>query len=89
MIAAKCMYNMAVACEMNDQLEPALEWAVKSYHVFGEKNEVHASNCREYIQILGQRKVDKSFNRFTIGQSQLSGGIIRLLPNGFHPIQTE
>ena len=60
MIAAKCMYNMAVACEMNDQLEAALEWAVKSYHVFGEKNEVHASNCREYIQILGQRKVDKS-----------------------------
>jgi len=59
-IAAKCKFNMAVACEMNDQLDAALGWAVESYHVFGEKNEIHAANCRDYIRILSQRKLDVS-----------------------------
>lgn len=59
-IAAKCKYNMAVACEMNDELEAALNWAVESYHVFGEKNKIHAANCRDYIRILSQRKLDVS-----------------------------
>jgi hypothetical protein len=51
---------MAVACEMSDQLDAALGWAVESYHVFGEKNEIHAANCRDYIRILSQRKLDFS-----------------------------
>jgi len=59
-IAAKCKFNMAVACEMNDQLDAALAWVVESYHVFGEKNEVHAAHCRDYIRILSQRKLDVS-----------------------------
>jgi len=59
-IAAKCKFNMAVACEMSDQLDAALGWAVESYHVFGEKNEIHAANCRDYIRILSQRKLDFS-----------------------------
>jgi len=56
--AAKCMFNMALACEMNDDLEAALEWVVKSYYVFGEKHPIHAANCKEYIRVLGLRKID-------------------------------
>lgn len=57
--AAKCKFNMAVACEMNDQIDAALGWVVESYYVYGEKNEIHAANCREYIDILAQRKQDQ------------------------------
>jgi hypothetical protein len=59
-LAAKCTFNMALACEFNDQLDAALEWVVESYHIFGEKNEIHAANCRDYIRILAQRKRDRS-----------------------------
>lgn len=59
-IVAKCKYNMAVACEMNDDLDAALAWVVESYHMFGEKNEIHAAQCKQYILILSQRKVDRS-----------------------------
>ncbi|WP_340112866.1 DUF6340 family protein [Maribellus mangrovi] len=58
-LAAKCKFNMAVACEMNDQIDAALGWVVESYYVYGEKNEVHSANCREYINILAQRKQDQ------------------------------
>ena len=51
---------MGVACEMNDEMDAAIEWVVKSYYVFGEKNEIHADNCKEYIKILGYRKLDKN-----------------------------
>ncbi len=57
-IAAKCMYNLGVACEMAGDFDAALDWVVKSYHIFGNKNEVHAENCMDYIRILGQRKMD-------------------------------
>ncbi|SHE67866.1 hypothetical protein SAMN05444274_10288 [Mariniphaga anaerophila] len=57
-IAAKCMFNMALACEMLNQLDAAVDWAVKSYYVFGQKNAVHEHNCKEYINILNQRKLD-------------------------------
>jgi hypothetical protein len=57
-IAAKSMFNMALACEMNGDMDAAIDWAVKSYYVFGNKNELHASNCQNYIQILAQRKLD-------------------------------
>lgn len=66
-IAAKSMFNLAVACEMNDEMDAAIDWAVKSYYLFGENNEIHAANCKEYIRILAQRKrdrqlMDKQFN---------------------------
>jgi len=57
-IAAKSMYNMALVCEMNGELDAAMDWAVKSYHTFGNKNETHAYNCKEYIKIIAQRKLD-------------------------------
>jgi len=57
-IAAKSMYNMALACEMNGEMEAAMDWAIKSFYVFGSKNQEHAFNCQEYIKILAQRKQD-------------------------------
>ena len=57
-IEAACKYNMAVASEMNDKIDLALNWVVDSYHVFGEKNEIHALNCRDYIRILSLRMRD-------------------------------
>jgi hypothetical protein len=57
-IAAKSKFNMALACEMLNQLDAAVDWAVQSYHVFGQKNPVHEQNCLEYINILNQRKLD-------------------------------
>ena len=57
-IAAKSMYNLGVACEMQGDLDAAIDWIVKSFDVFGNKNEVHYLNCIDYINILGQRKLD-------------------------------
>ena len=57
-IAAKCMFNLGVASEMSGDLDSALDWVVRSYHVFGEKNVLHAENCRLYIQVLAKRRVD-------------------------------
>lgn len=57
-IAAKSMFNMALASEMEGHIDTAIDWAVKSYHVFGEKNKLHAGNCKEYISILSTRKRD-------------------------------
>ena len=57
-IIAKSMFNLGLACEMEGNLDSAIEWAVMSYHIFGQKNEVHASNCMDYIRILYQRKLD-------------------------------
>ncbi len=57
-IAAKSMFNMALACEINGDIDAAIDWAVKSFHIFGSKNEVHAANCQNYINILGRRKSD-------------------------------
>lgn len=58
-IAAKCKFNMGLACEIQGNLDAALEWVVESYHVFGQKNMVHSTNCMDYIRIISQRKVDK------------------------------
>jgi hypothetical protein len=32
-IAAKACFNMALVCEMEDLLIPALDWAIKSYFI--------------------------------------------------------
>lgn len=57
-IVAKCMYNLGLACEMEGDLEAALAWVVKSYHILGSKNELHAQNCMEYIKLLSTRQAD-------------------------------
>lgn len=63
-IAAKSMFNLALACEMEGNLDAAIDWAVKSFQILEQKNVIHSQNCREYIHILGQRKLDiKIINR--------------------------
>ncbi len=57
-IAAKSKYNLGLACELQGKIDAALDWIVKSYHVLGQNNEEHASNCMNYITILGLRKHD-------------------------------
>lgn len=57
-IAAKSMFNLGLACEMEGNLDAAIDWVVKSYYVFGNKNAVHSGNCTDYLSILGQRKLD-------------------------------
>jgi len=49
---------MALACEILGQLDAAVDWAVQSYLVFGQKNPVHEQNSLQYINILNQRKMD-------------------------------
>lgn len=57
-IAAKSMFNLALACEIEGDIDAAIDWAVKSFHVYGSKNETHYFHCMDYLKILGQRKVD-------------------------------
>ncbi len=57
-IAAKSMYNLGVACEMQGDIDAAIDWVVRSFQVFGSKNQVHYLNCTDYIRILGKRKID-------------------------------
>ncbi len=57
-ISAKCKYNMGLVCEMEGNIDAALEWVVESYYVFGQKNEQHHLNCINYIRIIAQRKRD-------------------------------
>lgn len=57
-ISAKCKFNMGLYCEMEGNLDAAIEWVVESYYVFEQKNEQHYLNCMEYIRILSQRKQD-------------------------------
>jgi hypothetical protein len=57
-IAAKSMFNMALASEIEGRLDAAIDWAVRSYHVFGSENEIHEHNCLDYIKILSQRISD-------------------------------
>lgn len=50
--AGRAAYNMAVASEINGNLDLALEWAQKSWTEFGNKK------AREYINIIKQRQND-------------------------------
>lgn len=54
-IAAKAQYNMALACEMEGDMDAAFDWLVKSYSVFSW-NEDHKYNCKQYIKTLALRK---------------------------------
>jgi hypothetical protein len=52
------MYNLALACEMNGDMDAAIDWVIKSLYVFGDKNPVNEFNCKNYIKILALRKLD-------------------------------
>jgi hypothetical protein len=47
--AAKACFNMALVCEMEDLLIPALDWAIKSYLIKQDRV------TREYIDLLKER----------------------------------
>lgn len=57
-IAAKSMFNLALACEIEGNIDAAIDWVVKSSKVFDTKNEEHYYNCQSYLKILQQRKLD-------------------------------
>jgi len=57
-IAAKSKFNMGLVCEIQGNLDAALEWVVESFYVLGQKNQEHYFNCTNYIRILSQRKHD-------------------------------
>jgi len=52
-LASKACYNMALACEIEDKPDLALEWAKKSYSLYG-----HPASAA-YIKILASRVKDK------------------------------
>ena len=58
MIAAKSMFNLGLACEMNGDIDAAIDWITKSFLLIGNQNEIHAFNCNNYIKVLAQRKLD-------------------------------
>lgn len=56
-LASKCMFNMALACEINGDMEAAVDWVTKSMNA-NHKDPYHKGNCENYSRILGQRKLD-------------------------------
>ncbi len=65
-IAAKSKFNMGLVCEIQGDYDAALDWVVQSFHVLGSKNNEHYRNCKNYIALLAQRKmemniIDKQF----------------------------
>lgn len=57
-IAAKSMFNLGLACEMEGEFDAAMDWVIKSFFKLENKNEIHKNNCSEYIKIIAQRKKD-------------------------------
>ena len=68
-IAAMATYNMALVCEMEGNLEAALDWLQLSYSVFNNENPEHEFfsnsnnpehefNCDQYRKLLYLRKIE-------------------------------
>lgn len=55
-MASKAAYNMALCCEMEGNMEAAIDWAVRSFSMLKEENEVHQNNCQRYINLLAMRR---------------------------------
>ncbi|MEX0647535.1 MAG: DUF6340 family protein [Balneolaceae bacterium] len=49
-VAGRAYYNMAIIHEINGELDPAIEWARKSYEDYGDKRALN------YVRILERRK---------------------------------
>jgi hypothetical protein len=56
-MASKCMFNMALICELNGDMEAASDWVTKSMNA-NHKDPYHKGNCESYSYILRQRKLD-------------------------------
>jgi len=57
-LAAKAMYNMAIACEMEGKPELSIEWLKKSILEPEIKDQAHILNCQKYIDVLTTREKD-------------------------------
>ena len=57
-LAAKAMYNMAMACEMEGKPNLSIEWLEKSKVEIRVKDSTHIANCQKYIDELTTREKD-------------------------------
>jgi hypothetical protein len=57
-IAAKAMYNLALASEITGDLDMAMKWIIESYYVFQEEDPYHSQNTKDYINLLALRKIE-------------------------------
>lgn len=55
-IAAKATYNMALICEIEENLEAALDWLHQSEMVAKKYDYQHAARCEEYIAQIKKRQ---------------------------------
>jgi len=55
-IAAKAKYNMALVCEMEGEIDAAIDWLVSAYSAHKQNNEEHKFNCKQYGELLAMRK---------------------------------
>jgi hypothetical protein len=57
-IAAKAKYNMALACEMEGNLDAAKDWLDRSKSAYNHEDPIHKSNCDQYSTLLENRKAE-------------------------------
>ena len=57
-VAAKSCWNMAIACEMVEKYDLAIEWLVDSNNILTKNNVQHRLDCLEYMRILNLRKAE-------------------------------
>jgi len=55
-ISAKATFNMALVCEMEGNVNAAIDWTVGSFEAYNQKNPVHQANCMEYVNLLSKRR---------------------------------
>lgn len=55
--ASRCMFNMAFVCEMNNEIDAAIDWLDKSVKA-NHKDPYHKGNCISYGAILDWRKLE-------------------------------
>jgi len=55
-ISAKATFNMALVCEMEGNVNAAIDWTVGSFEAYNQKNPVHLANCMEYVNLLSKRR---------------------------------
>jgi hypothetical protein len=57
-IAAKAIYNMALVCELEGNLDAAIDWLYGSFSVYKRKNLRYSTDCDQYYTILANRKYE-------------------------------
>jgi hypothetical protein len=57
-IAAKATYNMALICEMEENIDAATDWLDRAISVYEKRNLRYISDCHQYSALLEKRKVE-------------------------------